>query len=200
MRGESNKVCEQAEAAIQLSRRHGLSNWRALATALKGKVLCEYNREAEGLVLLDEGIQAYRAGGSAHFTPFLLALKAEACLKMLKLEEGMQAVMSALEIMKRGGDCYWAAELYRLQGELLKAGGAARERVESLFHQAIEIAHSQQARMLELRAAMSLARLWQLQERRQAALQALREVYDGFTEGFDTVELKAAGALLQELS
>jgi adenylate cyclase len=189
-----------AEAAIQLSQLHGLASWMALATALKGWAIFEHGQAAEGDGLLEEGVQAWRMRRFAHFTPFLLALQAEACLKMQKLKEGRDAVMTALEIGRRGGDQYWLAEINRLQGELLLACGGEISSVEAHFQQAVEIACKQEARMLELRAVMSLARLWHTQGRVQAAAQALAQVYDRFTEGFDTSDLKAASTLLQDLA
>jgi predicted ATPase len=108
--------------------------------------------------------------------------------------------MNALELVQQGIDRYWLAELHRLHGELLWAGGADGRIVEAVFQQALQAARSQEALMLELRAAMSLARLWQEQDKRQAARQVLAKVYDRFTEGFGEEDFKGAGALLRELS
>ena len=95
---------------------------------------------------------------------------------------------------------YWMAEVDRLQGELAKTQGKDDREVEAHFRQALETARQQEARMLELRAAMSLARLWQSQGKHQAAREMLAEVYDRFDEGFDSHDLQAARALLRTLS
>jgi predicted ATPase len=154
----------------------------------------------EGFALLKMGVQGWQVQGFTHFTPFLLALQAKATWQMQKLNGAKDAVRTALEIGQCSGDRYWMAELYRLQGELLWAGGTDSMRVEACFNQAIATARQQGARMLELRAATSLARLWQQQGQLQAAQQVLAEVHDGFTEGLDSCDLTAASALLQELS
>ena len=196
LRREAHLVLEHAEAAIQQSLRHGLPSWEALATALKGWALCELGRVAEGWPLLEGGTLAWRIGYMVHWSPFLLALQAETCLKMRKLLVGTEAVMTALEIAHSCGDRYWLAEIHRLRGELLRAGGADTRNVEPHFQQALEIAHEQGARMLELRAAISLARVQQGQSQYQAAQHRLAEVFSRFTEGFDTCDLKEANDLL----
>jgi predicted ATPase len=95
---------------------------------------------------------------------------------------------------------WWEAELYRLRGELLLQHAVAQPgEAETCFRQALDIARRQQAKSLELRAAMSLCRLWQRQGKRDAARQLLAEVYGWFTEGFDTADLQEAKALLEEL-
>jgi hypothetical protein len=150
--------------------------------------------------MLKEGTKAWQAKGFAHFTPFLLSLQAEAGLKLQELNDGMEAVMAAQAIVKGGCDRYWEAELYRLQGELLRALGTNDEEAERYFRLGLATAHQQGARMLELRAAVSLAHLWQDQDQPRAAQQVLAEAYDKFTEGFDTCDLKGASDLLLELS
>jgi predicted ATPase len=198
-RSAAKETNDHAGAAIHISQLHGLSSWMFLATALKGWALLEQGMTADGEALLKEGTTAWQARGFAHFTPFLLALQAESCLRLRKPKEGMDALLSALALTRAGGDQYWMAEITRLQGELLWESGGDGMLVEAKFHQAIEEARQQGARMLELRAAVSLARLWQAQGRRQAAHQVLAPVYDQFTEGFDTRDLKAARNLLCEL-
>ena len=116
------------------------------------------------------------------------------------LEEGTAAVSAARAIVQSGGDRYWMAELSRLHGELLRAQGRDSGEAEAHFRQAMETARQQEARMLELRAAMSLARLWHSQGKRQAAQRVLAEVYGQFDEGFDSHDLQEASALLRSLS
>ena len=118
-------------------------------------------------------------------------------------------VLEALKAVENTGERFYEAELYRLKGELIRQRGEGRgqkERKESeaeaevCYHRAIEVARSQQAKSLELRAAMSLSRLWQKQGKKAEARQLLAEIYGWFTEGFDTRDLKEAKALLDELS
>ena len=117
---------------------------------------------------------------------------------------GLTALAEALAIVERTGERWWEAELHRLKGDLLvaQAGGEkpSMEEAEACLHQALAIARHQQAKSLELRVAMSLARLWQRQGKRAAARQLLAEIYGWFTEGFDTADLQEAKALLDELS
>ena len=107
----------------------------------------------------------------------------------------------ALAAVHKTGERFYEAELYRLQGELLLAQSARQTaEAEACFHQALDVARHQQAKSLELRAAMSLTRLWQRQGKRDAARQLLTEVYGWFTEGFDTADLQEAQALLAALA
>jgi len=167
---------------------------------LKGWALFEEGQMAEGLTIMEEGIEAWQTIGFAHFTPFLLALKAGACLKANLLKEGVSSVDSAFVIGRRGGDRYWSAELHRLRGELLRAAGADSWSVAAQYQQALEITRQQGARMLELRAAVSLARLQQENSQSTAVQQALVEVYDWFSEGFDSCDLQEARELLRTMA
>jgi predicted ATPase len=196
----ARSASHDAEEAIRLGQSYGLPSWTALATAMRGWALVEQGEAVEGLVQLSEGITAWRARGFRHLAPFLLALQAESCLKAHRLEEGTAALAAARTIAQNGGDTYWMAEVDRLQGELLKTQGEDDREVEAHFRQALEISRQQAARMLELRAAMSLARLWQSHDKNQAAREMLAEVYDQFDEGFGSHDVQAANALLQSLS
>ena len=112
----------------------------------------------------------------------------------------MTALAEAVTLVTATEERWWEAEVYRLQGALrLQRSHAHRGQAEACFQQAREVARRQQARALELRAALSLARLWQAHGQRAAARQLLVEIYGWFTEGFDTADLQAAKVLLQEL-
>jgi predicted ATPase len=127
---------------------------------------------------------------------------AEAYGKVGQAEAGLSVIAEALALMDKIGERGQEAELYRLQGELLLAQAGARQQgqeAEACFHQAVDIASRQQAKSLELRAAMSLSRLWQQQGKRAEARELLAPVYSWFTEGFDTADLQEAGALLEDL-
>jgi predicted ATPase len=116
-------------------------------------------------------------------------------------EEGLNVLAEALAAAHNSGERWWEAELYRLKGELLLARSTENQtEAEACFHQALDVARHQQAKSLELRAAMSLARLWQRQGKQTEAHDLLAPIYGWFTEGFDTVDLQEAKVLLEELT
>src|SRR5262249_51794688 len=115
-------------------------------------------------------------------------------------EAGLAALAEALTLVETTGERWYEAEIYRLKGALLVQQNTANQaEAETCFHHALDIARNQQAKSFELRAATSLARLWQQQGKRQEAHGLLAPVYQWFTEGFDTADLKEAKALLDEL-
>ncbi|HLB78720.1 MAG TPA: hypothetical protein VJO72_16945, partial [Candidatus Dormibacteraeota bacterium] len=127
-------------------------------------------------------------------------LLAEAYGRAGQAEAGLAMLAEALEAVDKYGERFYEAELHRLKGELLLQQSAEFQgEAEACFHQALDVARRQQAKSLELRAAMSLARLWQRQGKRDAARELLAEVYGWFTEGFDTVDVQEAKALLEAL-
>jgi predicted ATPase len=150
---------------------------------------------------LRQGPAAYWASGAEPERAYWLALLAEAHGTDGKAEEGLGMLREALVVVEKSGVHQWEAELYRLQGELLLQQTVPdAQQAEACFCQALATARRQQAKSLELRAAMSLARLWQRQEKRAAACRMLAESYDWFTEGFDTADLQEAKALLDALT
>jgi predicted ATPase len=168
---------------------------------MEGWARAEQGQGEEGMTQIRQGLTATRAAGAGIVRPYFLALLSEAYRKAGQTEEGLRVVAEALSEGDETGQRYYEAELHRLQGELLLAqAGNNRTVAEACFHQGISIARSQQAKSLELRAATSLARLWQQQGKREEARQVLAAVYNWFTEGFDTADLKDAKALLDELA
>jgi predicted ATPase len=140
------------------------------------------------------------ATGDQLFRPYYLAMMAEALHRAGKRDEGLLALEEAIGSYRKSGVRYWDAELQRLAGELHLAGaGSDAVAAESCFLRAIETAQARSAKSLELRAAISLARLWRDQGRRARAHDLLAPGYGWFTEGFDTSDLKQARALLDEL-
>ena len=171
-----------------------------MATPLRGWALAEQGEIEAGIADLVGGTTAWRNPGNEHFAPFFLALQAEAFLKAQKPAEGIAALSTAQAIVQNGGDRYWLAELSRLHGELLRSQGEDDGKAEAHFLRAMETANQQQAKSLALRAAMSLARLWQNQGKIQQARQTLADIYGQFDEGFDSHDLREAKVLLQALS
>jgi predicted ATPase len=178
--------------------------YSAWGTMLHGWALAEQGRGAEGIAQLRQGLAAHRALGSELGRPYFLALLAEACGRAGQADEGLQVADEALAVAHHTGERQYEAELYRLKGELLlqtPGRGVASATTEAgrCFRQALAIARRQQAKALELRAAMSLGRLWQQQGKRTHARRILAPIYGWFTEGFDTTDLQEAQALLREL-
>ena len=201
LRGEARAARERAEAALRLSTEQGFPLWVAGGTILRGWALAEQGQGAEGLLQMRQGVAAWRATGARVLQPYYLAVLAEAHRKAGLANEGLSVLAEALDAGHRTGERAREAELYRLKGELLLALSTENHgEAEAHFRQALEVAHRQSAKALELRAAMSVSRLWQHQGKRNDARQLLAEIYDWFTEGFDTADLKDAKALLEELS
>ena len=190
----------QAEAAITLSIEHRLEMWAAWATVLKAWVLTHQKQGGEGMDLLHRTLTAFEATGAGIWRPYFLALQSEAYKKAGQVEAGLDILAEAQTLVEKTGERIYEAELYRLKGELLLMGGVDESEAEACYHEALEVARRQQAKSLELRAAVSLGRLWQKGGNREEAHQRLAEIYGWFTEGFDTTDLKEAKALLEELS
>jgi predicted ATPase len=192
---------EQAEAAMTLSTERGFPLRWAEGVLLQGWALVMLGQTEEGIAQLCQGMAAWRATGAEIGWPLWLALLAEAYGKAGQAGEGLTALAEALALVNQTGERWYEAELYRLQGELLlQQDTGSDDKAETCFRQALAIARRQQAKSLELRAAMSLARLWQQQGKRAVARQLLAEIYGWFTEGFDTADLQEAKALLDALA
>jgi predicted ATPase len=196
---EVERVEELVEAAITLSTEHGLVLWLAIATVLRGWVLARRGQTEEGIAQMRQGLADYQAISVNLSRSYLLALLAEIYGDTGQPAEGLTLLAEAMSLVEKGELRHYEAELYRLRGELLLMQGESQEEVEASFQQAIKVACQQEAKSLELRAAMSLSRLLQQQGKAQEARQMLAEIYDWFTEGFNTSDLKEAKALLEKL-
>jgi predicted ATPase len=199
-RREVRLTQERAEAAILLATEQGFPVWIAQGSILRGWALAQQGQAKEGTAQLTQGLQAYHATGVAIRRPHFLALLAEAHGAMGQPETGLTLLTEALALVDITSECWYEAELYRLKGALLLQQSVDHQvEAETCFQQAISIARSQQAKSFELRTATSLARLWQSQGKRDEARQVLGDVYNWFTEGFDTADLQDAKALLDAL-
>jgi predicted ATPase len=179
-----------------LGRRRGL-DVRWITQRGKGS-LVGLGKQAEGIARIRTGLADWNRTGARLSETQWLGLIAEAHLQAGQLDDARGALDEAAETTAATGERYYQAELYRLRGAVLaeigEDAGAA-----SWFRRAIDTARSHEAKSLELRAATSLARLWAEQGERRKAYDLLAPVYGWFTEGFDTADLKDAGALLDEL-
>jgi TOMM system kinase/cyclase fusion protein len=190
-----------AEAAIRLATDQGFPYWMAYGLILRGWALAEQGQAKEGIAQLSQGLSAFQATGAEVFRTYFLALLAEAHNIIGQPEAGLAVLTEALTFAETTAERWYEAELYRLKGALLLQQHSDNQaEADTCFHHALDIARSQQAKSLELRAATSLARLWQQQGKRQEAHDLLVPVYNWFTEGFDTANLQDAKALLDELA
>jgi predicted ATPase len=199
-RREAPVIQEQLEAAIVLANEQGLPFWVAMATILRGWALMAQGQGTAGIAQMHQGLAGYRATGAAMGQTYLRALLVEGYGKVGQVDTGLRLLAEALAEVERTEERVWEAELYRLKGKLLLRQGTPDEhQAETCFLQALDVARRQQAKSLELRAAMSLGRLWQQRGQRAEAYEVLAPIYGWFTEGFDTADLQEARALLKEL-
>ena len=167
---------------------------------LHGWALAMQGQVEQGIAQLQQGIAEWNALGLVLQRSYHLLLLAEAYTKAGRLAAALTAVEESLTAARTSGERYLEAETHRLHGQLLLATGQAVDAAEHDYQQALAVARQQKAKSLELRAAVSLSRLWQQQGKREQARQLLAEIYGWFTEGFDTTDLTAAKALLVELA
>jgi len=199
LRREDQLVQERAEALVALSREQKFSLTLAWGSILEGSVLVKKGRPDEGMDQMRQSLTALKALGTEVQRPYFLALLAEACGRAGQLQEALNVVAEALDVAQRNSELWYEAEIHRLKGELLRQSGEGGiGEAEACFRQALEVARRQGARSWELRAAMSLGRLWEQQDRRAEARELLAGVYDWFTEGLDTTDLQEAKALLEQ--
>jgi predicted ATPase len=194
-------VHEQAEAAVTLSTEQGFTLWVTLGTSARGWALAMQGQSEEGMAQIRQGIAAYRATGGTVWVPYLCTMLAEVCDHLGCIEDGVQALAEAHTLVEQQENRYWEAEVCRLRGVLLlRQTGTPQAEAETWLQRALDIARRQEAKSLELRAAMSLSRLWQQQGKQAEAHALLAPIYGWFTEGFDTKDLQEAKVLLEALA
>jgi predicted ATPase len=198
LRREFALAHRRAEAAIELASEHRMPQLLAFANMCGGFVLVGLGQQMEGMAQLRASLAAWGVMGARLFETQWLGFIAEAHVQARQFDDALTALDQAGQIAAESGECHYQAELHRLRGVVLTETGDADEGAAWL-QRAIDTARSQQARSLELRAATSLARLWAGQSERQKAQDLLAPVYDWFTEGFDTADLRDAKALLDGL-
>ncbi len=189
---------EWVSQLVAVTTERGFLHWGAQGTIYRGWADIKDGDVTGGMSLLRSGSAVYRATGAQGNMPYQIALLAGACEIAGQIEEGLTLLNDALQIAENTGERWFAAELNRLKGQLLLRQGQS-EAAEELYREALSIARQQEAKLWELRAAASLARLRRDQGRRAEARDLLAPVYGWFTEGFGTPDLKEAKALLVEL-
>ena len=195
----AKRTRELADEAIAVSTRYSFElGWRGRRLARLG---VGRNWAEEGLGTLLHGLSATRATGASTNNTFTLALLAEIYLRHNRIDEGLAAIEEAQTLAVTGGELFWQAELLRLKGELLLGqSDPAVQAAEECFCEALKIAQDQHAKMLELRAATSLAKLWMKLNKLDDAKRILNAVYSRFTEGVDNLDLIEAKTVLEQLS
>jgi predicted ATPase len=192
---------EHAEAAVVLATAQGFPQWAAVGTSARGWALARQGQGEEGMAQVRQGIAAWRATGATVYVPSLCTWLADVSDSLDSPDEGLQALAEAHTLVGQHDERMWEAEIYRLRGViLLRQPGTPQAEAETWLQRALDVARRQEAKSLELRAAMSLSRLWQQQGKQAEARALLAPVYGWFTEGFDTLDLQEARALLEELS
>jgi tetratricopeptide (TPR) repeat protein len=200
-----NRACEfsspheaqrYAEEAMALSIEHGFPYWLAVANVNRGRALTALGQTQEGVALVTQGLLMLRAAGHVLQMSGILDL-AKAHARLGQPVEGLNCLAEAAQIIESTNHRVREAEVYRVRGDLLNATGDLVG-AEQCYHQALAIAQRQSAKLFELRAATSLARLWRDQGKRAEARDLLVPIYGWFTEGFDTPVLKEAKALLEQ--
>jgi class 3 adenylate cyclase/predicted ATPase len=199
LRREPDAVIEHCRTLTSLAREHGFPFYRALAEILAGCAGIQHGEGAEAVEGIRRGIDAWQSLGSGLALPWFLGELAEGLRSIGRCDEALDVVSDALRQTEKSGERQFAAELHRIAGMVLLTQESPVE-AESSFRRAREIARTQSARMWELRATASLARLLAKTNRRDEARVMLTEIYDWFTEGFDTADLKDTKALLDQLN
>jgi len=191
----------QLDELIALADEMGAQYWKALGTAERGRVFAVTGKAAEAVRAITSGITSLRSTGATLYEPHHLSLLALAHAELGQLDDAWRCIDDAIEKVERSKEKWCEAEVHRIAGEIaLKSPAPDTVKAEKYFDRALVVARQQQAKSWELRAAMSMARLWRDQGKPQQARELLAPVYGWFTEGFDTLDLKEAKALLEELA
>jgi predicted ATPase len=191
-----------SDALMACCTEYGFAQHLSWATLLHGWALLVQGQEEQGLAQMRQGLTAHDATQAAQWRPYFLSVLAEGYGQTGATDEGLRLLAEALDAVQHTEEHLWEAELYRLQGELrlqAQANDQSHQAAEASLHQALAVARRQQAKSLELRAAISLAQLWQQQGQQADARELLAPIYGWFTEGFETADLQEAKALLEEL-
>ena len=191
----------QVDELIALADERGAPYWKAAGTALRGWLFVLTGKASDAVLAITSGITSQRSTGAILYEPLYLMHLAMAYAELGQPDDARRCIDDAIEKVERSKEKWCEAEVHRIAGEItLKSLAPDTEKAEKYFEHALSVARAQQAKSWELRAAMSMARLWRDQGKPQQARDLLAPVYGWFTEGFDTRDLKEAKALLEELA
>jgi class 3 adenylate cyclase/predicted ATPase len=197
----STVATAQAGELCSVADEKGALLWKATGTIFQGRLLAMIDQPGDAIHLLASGIEAFHSTGSTVFTPTYLSYLAEAHAQVGQFSEAWGCVEKSMSLMGTNKETWSEAEVHRIAGEIALMWPMPDEsRAEGYFERALAVARSQQAKSWELRAAMSMARLWRDRGKRRQARELLAPVYGWFNEGFDTLDVKEAKALLDELA
>ena len=190
---------EHANEVVALADDKGSLLWKSCGTMMQGVLMGLTGKPDRAVQAIASGMKAWRSTGAMVFVPFYLCRLAKAHAEVRQLDEARHCIAEAISLMGKTKETWCEAEVHRVDGEIAMAAESFAE-AEAHFQRALAIARQQKTKSWELRAATSMARLWRDQGKRQEARDLLAPVYGWFTEGFDTLDLKEAKALLHELA
>ena len=194
---DGRRTLEYADAALAISTKNGFPFWIGWAKILRGWALAELGQEEDVIAQMQQGLADWRAQGSQLGSAYFRYLSADVFRIKEKSEEGLEALDEAQVLADKTKEHFWDAERFRLKGELqLQLSGTHEDSAESCFQQALDLARQQQMKSLELRAALSLSRLWCKNGKQAEAREMFEPIYSWFTEGFNTADLKEAKGLI----
>jgi predicted ATPase len=190
----------QSSEVVRLADEKGAALWKALGTMQSGCVLAQSGKASEAIQMITSGITMYRSTGSRLYLPIFLSHLSKAYAELGQFDQAWRCIGEAMAAVETTKERWYEAEIHRVTGEIaLKLPQLGSSQAGAYFERALTVARAQQAKSWELRAAMSMARLWRDQGKRNEARDLLTPVYNSFTEGFDTLDLKEAKALLEML-
>jgi predicted ATPase len=199
--GDHAAASAEANELVTLADEKSAPYWRAAGILLQGRILGLTGDVSEAVQMITSGIAAWRSTGTTLLLPFYLSYLATAYAKLSQFDDAWRCIGEAMNLVEKTKETWLEAEVDRMAGEVaLLSPDRDPIKTEAYFERALAVARAQQAKSLELRAAMSMARLWRDQGKRDEARELLAPAYGWFTEGFDTLDLKEAKALLEELA
>ena len=198
--GDYAKASAQADELVTLAEAKGAAQWKSLGIAVKGGALALTGKASDAVQMMTSAKVTAQSTGATLLMPTFLSSVASACAELGQFDLAWGCISEATAIIETTKEGRWEAEVNRIAGEIARASSQPDEAAEAYFERALSVALKQQAKSFELRATMSLARLWRDKGKPQQARELLAPVYGWFTEGFDTRDLKEAKALLEELA
>jgi predicted ATPase len=199
--GNCATASAQADELVELAGQKSAAQWKAQGILTRGCVFAVAGKASDAAPIIASGLTALRSTGSTDFMPLCLLHWGIAHAGLHRFDDACRCIGEAMLAMETGQERWCEAEVHRIAGEIaLLSSEPDAAKAEASFERALTVARAQQAKSWELRTAMSMARLWRDQGKRNEARELLAPVYGWFTEGFDTLDLKEAKALLDELA
>jgi predicted ATPase len=199
--GDYASAIALVDEVLALADKKGAMQWKSFGMLLRGWLFSAIGRSSEAVSTITSAIAAWRSLGAKVFVPLFLSQLASAHVNLGQFEDAWRCISEAITVGETGKETCWQPDINRIAGEIaLLSPQRDTVKAEEYFERALAVARQQKAKSWELRAALSLARLWRDQGKPELARELLAPVYEWFTEGFDTLDLKEAKALLDELA